>query len=148
MPHRTAVEEASRRRGRTISPELIEELLGSLGVGTIKSIRGLIGTGLGAKVAGKELFKPGASFEQKAALTRSRANIDRPSTISSQGRRSNVGGQRPPDAELEALALSKQKAQRIAKRKRAIRKESLKRGPKTVEEKIRKMLEDKFEGFE
>ena len=57
------------------------------------------------RIAAEEAIKPAA-------------NISRPNTIAGKELRKNVGGQRPPDTELEALALKKQQAQR-ARRQRA-----------------------------
>jgi len=116
------LERGAQRKGKSIREMTFEEFMdspamGFAGPGAIKAIRGLVGTGLGAKVSGKELFKPGASFEAKAALTGKRANIDRPNTIAGGELRKNVGGKRPPDAELEALALRKQQAQRARRQK-------------------------------
>ncbi len=137
MPHRTVVEEASRRRGRKISPEIIEELLGFAGPGAIKRIAGVPGLFVGLSKA-----TPGAQrFPVKSTLTEAleqsrkvatrqskKANENRPIPFPGAGRR-NVGGQRPPDTELEALALRKQQGQRTAKaeketRKRVLRKET------------------------
>lgn len=117
MAHRTAVEEASRKRGRKISPELIEELLGALVPGAIKSIVGVPGLFVGLSKAGgaKGRFPARASLEEGlesantlAKRLTGKANINRPNTISSEGLRANVGGKRPPNTELEALALRRQ----------------------------------------
>ena len=112
------LERGAQRKGKSIREITFEEFMNSPamgfgGAGAIKAVRGLVGTGLGARVAGKELFKPGASFEAKAALTGKRANIDRPNTIAGGELRKNVGGQRPPDKELEALALKKQQVKAL-----------------------------------
>ncbi len=133
MPHRTVVEEASRRRGRKISPELIEEILGSLGPGAIKAVTGVPkifigltkGTPVGEGLAGSrfpvrktldENLESAFSFA-KRARPGSGANIDRPSTIAGKKIRKNIGGRRPPDTELEALALRKQQAQRTSRQR-------------------------------
>ena len=137
MPHRTVVEEASRKRGRKISPEIIEELLGFAGPGAIKRIAGL--PGLGLRLEGKAISRPaGQAAEDLGQNTDtikqlikqrrrklSKANIDRPNTIAGGERRANVGGQRPPDTELEALALNKQQGlARIRAKKEFFERES------------------------
>ena len=122
MADRQRVEEASRKRGRKISPELIEQLLGSLGPGVIKAVAGVPKIFISSTLSGAPTGSLGrfpTTLNVNEALKASgiagrriqkRANIDRPSTISSQGRRANVGGRRPPDTELESLALKKQQA--------------------------------------
>ena len=135
MAHRQKVEEASQRRGRKISPELIEQLLGFAGPAAIKSITGL--PNIGVRLAGKQLVKketlsglkdlvnPDRLSKSSRAAVRNRANIDRPSTIAGGERRANVGGRRPPDTELEALALKKQVGQTRVRQEKALRKEGL-----------------------
>ncbi len=130
MADRARIEEASRKKGREISPELIEEILGALGVGAIKAISGI--SNLGVRLGGKQLVKkeafsglknivnPDRLSKSDLAAVKSRANLNRAASVSEEGFRRNIGGKRPPDAELEALALQKQGAQRV-KRPNAIR---------------------------
>ncbi len=60
-------------------------------------------------------------------------NLNRSSSISEQGLRKNIGGQRPPNAELEALALRKQEATRISQTIKKARKERLVERTKELE---------------
>ena len=120
MPHRERIEALSKKGGRKISPELIEEILGSLGPGVIKAVAGVPKIFISSTLSGAPTGSLGrfpTTLNVNEALKASgiagrriqkRANIDRPNTISSEGRRANVGGRRPPDTELEALALQKQ----------------------------------------
>ena len=138
MADRQRVEEASRKRGRKISPELIEEILGALGPSVIKAVAGVPKIFISSTLSGAPSGSLGrfpTTLNVNEALEASgiagrriqkRANIDRPNTIAGGERRVNVGGQKPPEAELEALALSKQKAQRAEKGIRATRKEGFK----------------------
>ncbi|KKK77142.1 hypothetical protein LCGC14_2856560, partial [marine sediment metagenome] len=127
------LERGAQRKGKSIREMTFEEFMNSPamgfgGAGAIKSIGGI--RNLGILLEGKQLVKKEAlsklkdvvnpdrlSKSDKAAV-RNRANIDRPNTIAGGELRKNVGGQRPPDTELEALALQKQQAQR-ARRQRA-----------------------------
>ena len=151
MPHRTTVEEASRKRGRKISPEIIEELLGFAGPGAIKSIGGI--RNIGVRLRGKQLVEkealtglknlvnPDRLSKSDRAAIRSRANIDLPNTISEVGLRKNVGGRRPPDAELEALALKKQKSKLTTAKQLEERNKRIRAIKKAIEE-IHKAGED------
>ena len=146
MADRARIEATSRKRGRKISPELIEEILGALGPSVIKAVAGVPKIFISSTLSGAPSGSLGrfpTTLNVNEALEASgiagrriqkRANIDRPSTISSEGRRTNVGGQRPPDTELEALALSKQKAQRTAQTTRETKKRIMKRRTKMFEE--------------
>ncbi len=87
--------------------EIAESLAG--GIGSIKAIQGL--SKLGVVLGGKSItnnppqtgvgvgFKPSASLNRTAQISET------------GGLRRNVGGQRPPDSELEELALRKQSKQ-------------------------------------
>lgn len=130
MPHRKAVEEASRKRGREISPELIEELLGALVPGAIKSIQGFPGKII---LKGRNISSPLLAGSRKAGT-----NLNRPLSLSKDELRRNIGGKRPPDTELEALALQKQLAQKVAKSDKAAIKERLKARTK-FEDRISKL---------
>ncbi len=112
------LERGAKRKGKSIRETTFEEFMNSPamgfgGAGAIKLLRGV--PGIGVKLGGKQLSKP-KGFKSKEPA-KERANIDRPNTIAGGERRANVGGQRPPDTELEALALQKQQAGRGIKTK-------------------------------
>ena len=114
------LERGAQRKGKSIREITFEEFMNSPamgfgGAGAIKAIRGVPGVGI--KLGGKQLSKP-KGFRSKEPA-KERANIDRPNTIAGGELRPNVGGRRPPDTELEALALNKQQAQRARRQKMA-----------------------------
>ena len=138
MADRARIETTSRKKGRKISPELIEQLLGFAGPGAIKRIAGVPGLSVflskstpskGRFPASKDLKEALKNIDEQFDRISRPANISRPNTIAGKELRKNVGGRRPPDTELEALALKKQQGQRTAKaeketRKRVLRKET------------------------
>ncbi|KKK80082.1 hypothetical protein LCGC14_2827040 [marine sediment metagenome] len=126
MADRARIEATSRKKGRKISPELIEEILGSLGPGVIKRIAGVprIGLRLGGKAISRPVGQAADDLGQntdtiKQLISQRRrklgkANINRPS--------GSPAGKRPPDKELEALALKlRDQARKIAQGKEARR---------------------------
>jgi len=126
MADRQRIEEASRKKGRKISPEIIEQLLGFAGPGAIKRIAGVPGLSVflskstpskGRFPASKDLKEALKNIDEQFDRINRPANISRPNTIAGKELRKNIGGKRPPDTELEALALRKQQAQRIARTK-------------------------------
>ncbi|KKK58666.1 hypothetical protein LCGC14_3042150 [marine sediment metagenome] len=129
------LERGAQRKGKSIREITFEEFMNSPamgfgGAGAIKSIRGVPGLRVQLPrnipmekdfpVAGtanrEEILK---TFDKQAIRAGNRANISRPNTIAGGERRANVGGRRPPDTELEALALNKQQAQRVRRQKMA-----------------------------
>lgn len=141
MASREAVREASRKRGRAISPELIEEILGSLGPSIIKKIIGVpnVFIGFGKNIKGADRFPVKSTLaealgnmERIAGRMSKKANVNKPLE-------SVKGGQRPPNSELEALAVAKQQAAKIKKADRATRKEGIKKRTKSFEDEFPKV---------
>ena len=121
--------ETIRKRGRKISPEAIQAILDALGPGVIKSVIG-VGSGLFGVLKGKSFIKGGKPSSRVIEKSKTQENLP----VSKTGLRRNIGGRRPPDTELEALAIRKQQAQKIAKEDRAMRKEGIKKRTKMFEE--------------
>ena len=122
------LERGAQRKGKSIRETTFEEFMDSPamgfgGAGAIKMLRGV--PGIGIKLSGKQLSKS-KGFRSKEPA-KERANIDRPSTIAGGERRANIGGQRPPDTELEALALNKQQVGGVAKTRKAAQRFQLER---------------------
>ncbi len=98
---------SKRLKGRSLQ-EIFESGPGAgFGAGTVGSVRGLA-PGLGITLGGRQVTKGGLGQIDKTAITSKKSNLNRSASISEEGFRRNVGGKRPPDAELEALALRKQ----------------------------------------
>ncbi len=114
MADRKRIEQLSKERGSEDLQAALDFIMGFAGPGAIKRIAGL--PGLGLRVEGKAISRPrgqaaddlGQNTDTIKQLISQRrrklgkANINRPS--------GSPAGKRPPDAELEALALQKQKA--------------------------------------
>ena len=135
MASREALAKAMRK-GRAISPEIIQQVFDAIaGFGAIKSVAGV--KGLRLRLGGKQIAKP-ETFRSKVGLPekvrKTRQDIEHFTRTSETSKlagvptlRKNIGGKRPPNKELEALALRKQQAQRIAKEDKAMRKEGIKK---------------------
>ena len=136
------LERGAQRKGKSIREITFEEFMNSPamgfgGAGAIKSIRGVPGLRVQLPrnipmekdfpVAGtanrEEILK---TFDKQAIRAGNRANISRPNTIAGGELRKNVGGQRPPEAELEAAALFRQRAPRLERARIEAKKEFLK----------------------
>ncbi len=119
-------EHSRRLKGKSLH-EIFENSIGAgfAGAGAIKAVRGL-SSRIGILLGGKQVTKSGLrKIDKGSILSKEKSNLNRSSTISEEGLRKNVGGKRPPDAELEALALRKQEAAKIAKTIKKARKERL-----------------------
>lgn len=116
----------------------IETVMSFVGPGAIKSIRGLpqLGLRLGGQAISRPLGQAADDLGQftdtikqlvkQARREKGKANINSPVSLGT-GLKRNIGGRRPPDTELEALALRKQQAQKIAKARKLARKKEFKR---------------------
>ncbi len=96
---------SKRMKGRSLQ-DIFESSIGAgFGAGTLKSIRGVpnIRLRLPNKGNPRQVADKPTNLEFPAP-----AHLNRSASLSEEGLRKNIGGKRPPDAELEALALRKQ----------------------------------------
>ena len=123
---------SKRLKGRSLQ-EIFESGPGAgFGAGTVGSVRGLA-PGLGITLGGRQVTKGGLGQIDKTAITSKKSNLNRSASISEEGFRRNVGGKRPPDAELEALALRKQGQLQANKRAKKTQKDALLERTKELE---------------
>ncbi len=127
-----AAGEAYESRSPEEKQKELDMIMGFAGPGAIRKV---LGVPAKITIRGKAITpKRPADTKTTPEGFRSRANTSREGSISEVGFRRNIGGKRPPDAELEALALRKQQAQRVAREDKAMRKEGFKKRTKSFEE--------------
>ncbi len=109
---------SKRMKGRSLQ-EIFESSIGAgFGAGSVGRVRGVPGIGIRLPRRGRDVdfdkdfpvegVDPIKFTNKDLSRAKGKSNLNRQSSISEEGLRKNVGGKRPPDAELQALAVRKQ----------------------------------------